>query len=63
MPGRVVKVLVAEGDPVEPGQALLVLEAMKMEHTLRAPHAGKVTSLKAKPEDQVESDQILVVVE
>ncbi len=48
MPGRVVKVLVAEGDPVEPGQALLVLEAMKMEHTLRAPHAGRVTSLKAK---------------
>ena len=37
MPGRVVKVLVAEGDPVEQGQALLVLEAMKMEHTLRAP--------------------------
>ncbi len=63
MPGRVVKVLVAEGDMVEPGQALLVLEAMKMEHTLRAPHAGRVTSLKAKQKDQVESDQILVVVE
>jgi propionyl-CoA carboxylase alpha chain len=63
MPGRVVKVLVAEGDSVEAGQALLVLEAMKMEHTLRAPHAGKVTAVKPQPEDQVEADQVLVVVE
>ena len=63
MPGRVVKVLVAEGDPVEAGQALLVLEAMKMEHTIRAPHAGKVTAVKPQPEDQVEADQVLVVVE
>ena len=45
MPGRcwsrVVKVLVAENDPVVAGQALLVLEAMKMEHTLRAPMPEK----------------------
>jgi biotin carboxyl carrier protein len=63
MPGRVVKVLVSEGDSVEAGQALLVLEAMKMEHTLRAPHAGKVSAVKAQPEDQVEADHVLVVVE
>ncbi len=63
MPGRVVKVLVAENDPVVAGQALLVLEAMKMEHTLRAPHAGKVISVKAQPEDQVEAAQTLVIVE
>ena len=37
MPGRVVKVLVAESDPVVAGQALLVLEAMKMEHTFVPP--------------------------
>ena len=63
MPGRVVKVLVAENDPVVAGQALLVLEAMKMEHTLRAPHTGKVISVKAQPEDQVEAAQTLIVVE
>jgi 3-methylcrotonyl-CoA carboxylase alpha subunit len=45
MPGTVVKVLVGEGDAVEEGQLLLVLEAMKMEQPITAPHAGKVASL------------------
>ena len=40
MPGKVIKVTVNEGDTVEEGQALVVLEAMKMEHMLRAPHPG-----------------------
>jgi len=42
MPGRVVKVLVSKGDVVEPGQGLLVLEAMKMENEVRARVAGTV---------------------
>ncbi|MEJ2085426.1 MAG: biotin/lipoyl-binding protein [Acidobacteriota bacterium] len=42
MPGRVVKVLVAEGDEVEAGEGLVVLEAMKMENEIQADHAGVV---------------------
>jgi 3-methylcrotonyl-CoA carboxylase alpha subunit len=45
MPGTVVKVLVEEGQEVEEGQLLLVLEAMKMEQPVSAPHAGVVHSL------------------
>jgi 3-methylcrotonyl-CoA carboxylase alpha subunit len=45
MPGTVVRVLVVEGDEVEEGQLLLVLEAMKMEQPVVAPHAGRVVSL------------------
>jgi 3-methylcrotonyl-CoA carboxylase alpha subunit len=45
MPGTVVKVLVGEGDEVEEGQLLLVLEAMKMEQPVAAPRAGRVVSL------------------
>ena len=45
MPGRVVKVLVSEGDQVTKGTALLLLEAMKMEHEIRAPRDGAVTRL------------------
>ncbi|HKX74049.1 MAG TPA: biotin carboxylase N-terminal domain-containing protein [Acidimicrobiia bacterium] len=63
MPGRVVKVVVDVGDSVETGQALVVLEAMKMEHTLRSPHRGKVTSVEVDAGDQVETGQTLVVVE
>lgn len=42
MPGRVRRTLVANGEPVTRGQALLVLEAMKMEHSIRAPKDGSV---------------------
>ena len=45
MPGTVVRVLVDEGQKVEEGQLLLVLEAMKMEQPFTAPHAGRVNSL------------------
>jgi len=45
MPGTVVKVLVQEGDEVEEGQLILVLEAMKMEQPVTAPHAGRVATL------------------
>jgi 3-methylcrotonyl-CoA carboxylase alpha subunit len=45
MPGRVISVLVQTGDDVTKGQALLVIEAMKMEHSIRAPSDGTVTTL------------------
>jgi propionyl-CoA carboxylase alpha chain len=63
MPGRVIKVEVAVGDRVEEGQTLVVLEAMKMEHTLRAPWPGTVASVEAIPGQQVEAETVLVVVE
>lgn len=63
MPGRVVRVAVAEGDLVIEGQVLLVMEAMKMEHSLRAPQIGRVASVRVAAGDQVAADQILVVIE
>jgi propionyl-CoA carboxylase alpha chain len=63
MPGKVIRVEVATGDVVEAGQVLIVLEAMKMEHTLRAPHDGTVREVDFDAGDQVEAGAILVVVE
>jgi biotin carboxyl carrier protein len=62
MPARVTKVLVAEGDTVAIGATLLVLEAMKMEHSVKAPEAGTVTKLAVAAGDQVQVDQLLAVV-
>ena len=45
MNGSIVRVLVEVGQPVEAGTQLVVLEAMKMEHSIRAPHAGVVKAL------------------
>jgi propionyl-CoA carboxylase alpha chain len=63
MPGRVTRVEVERGDRVGAGQVLLVMEAMKMEHTLRAPHAGVIAEVDCGPGDQVEAGAVLVVVE
>jgi 3-methylcrotonyl-CoA carboxylase alpha subunit len=54
MPGKVIAFLVQPGDRVEPGQALAVMEAMKMEHTIAAPHAGTVEELLYAVGDQVD---------
>ncbi|MFN2523181.1 MAG: biotin carboxylase N-terminal domain-containing protein [Mycobacteriales bacterium] len=62
MPGSVVAVRVAAGDSVTAGQPLLVVEAMKMEHTLTAPHDGVVEELRARTGEQVKVDQLLAVV-
>jgi propionyl-CoA carboxylase alpha chain len=63
MPGGVVRVAVAEGDTVEAGQLLVVLEAMKMEHAVHATGAGTVATVAVAEGDQVETGRILVVVE
>jgi 3-methylcrotonyl-CoA carboxylase alpha subunit len=60
MPGRIVVVRTKAGDTVEAGQELLVMEAMKMEIALKAPHAGKIDAVSAAVGDFVEADAILV---
>ncbi|MFD4987526.1 acetyl-CoA carboxylase biotin carboxylase subunit [Streptomyces sp. NPDC058374] len=62
MPGTVTLVKVAVGEEVEEGQGLLVVEAMKMEHVICAPHAGTVTELDVTPGTTVAMDQVLAVV-
>ena len=63
MPGKVVRIEAAEGDLVAAGDTLLLVEAMKMEHAIAAPHEGTVVSMPVQAGDQVESDQVLAVVE
>jgi biotin carboxyl carrier protein len=63
MPGVVLEVAVAEGDHVERGQTLLLLEAMKMELRVTAPHAGDVSKVHCKTGQVVERGQLLVEVE
>jgi len=60
MPGRLVKVLVQEGDSVSEGQGLVVMEAMKMENELRAESAGRVTAVRVAAGEAVERDQVLI---
>jgi acetyl-CoA/propionyl-CoA carboxylase biotin carboxyl carrier protein len=62
IPGAVVAGLVADGDDVEPGTTVVVVEAMKMEHPLVAPRGG-VLRLRVGPGDQVRLDQVVAVVE
>jgi biotin carboxyl carrier protein len=63
MPGRVVKLLVSEGDAVERGAPILVIEAMKMENELHAPCDGRVTSIAVSTGDAVEAGQLLCDIE
>ncbi|KND45642.1 acetyl/propionyl/methylcrotonyl-CoA carboxylase subunit alpha [Streptomyces stelliscabiei] len=62
MPGTVTVVKVAVGDEVMAGQSLLVVEAMKMEHVVSAPHAGTVAELDVTPGATVAMDQVLAVI-
>jgi 3-methylcrotonyl-CoA carboxylase alpha subunit len=62
MPGKVIAVLVEQGVVVEKGQPLIVMEAMKMEHTIGAPTAGKVAEVLYAVGDQVaDGAQLLVL--
>jgi biotin carboxyl carrier protein len=62
LPGAVTKVLVSVGDTVAEGDGLVVLEAMKMEHTLRADGAGTVGEVHVAPAQQVDVGDLLVTV-
>jgi propionyl-CoA carboxylase alpha chain len=63
MPGTVVRVAVEHGQTVSAGDPVLVLEAMKMQHTVSAPYAGVVTEINVKTGAQVASGEVLAVVE
>ena len=63
MPGKVVRVLVAPGAQVTEGQALVVVEAMKMENELKSPKAGTVVEVFAKEGSAVEANAKLLTVE
>ncbi len=62
MPGQVRAVLVAEGDEVERGQTLLILEAMKMEIRIQAARAGRVVKLPVRDGQSVNKDDLLAEV-
>jgi biotin carboxyl carrier protein len=62
MPGKIVRVLVAAGDQVTARQGLVVVEAMKMENELRAPHAGRVAELTVREGQAVEAGATLAVI-
>ncbi len=62
MPGRVIDLRVSVGDVVEAQQVVAVIEAMKMEHHLRAAEAGAVTEILVSVGDQIEKDVLLMVI-
>ena len=59
MPGKVFKVLAKPGDTVSEGQAVMILEAMKMENEIVAPVAGVIDAILVKEGDMVETDDVL----
>lgn len=63
MPGKILRVQVAEGDEVQEGNVLVILEAMKMENELRAKKSGIIKRITVSPGDDVEMGELLVVVE
>ena len=63
IPGRIVRLWVAEGDTVETGQRLLAVEAMKMENEVRATRAGTVASIRVAIDASVELGDVLLTVE
>ncbi|MES2768466.1 MAG: acetyl-CoA carboxylase biotin carboxyl carrier protein subunit [Bdellovibrionota bacterium] len=60
MPGKIVDIMVAVGDNVEPGQPLLIMEAMKMENEMKATHPCVVKEILVNKGDSVESGALLI---
>ena len=58
--GIVVKLVAQPGQSLQVGDSLMVLEAMKMETNITAPVAGKVATIKVKPGDTVQADEVVV---
>jgi biotin carboxyl carrier protein len=63
MPGKVVKVLVKEGEEVTEGQTTVIISAMKMESEYKAPMDGKIKKVSVKDGDTIEGNQVLIELE
>jgi biotin carboxyl carrier protein len=63
MPGKVIRVLVAEREAVAVGQGIVVVEAMKMQNEMRAARAGTIASIRVKAGDAVAAGQVLAVID
>ncbi|HRH99677.1 MAG TPA: biotin/lipoyl-binding protein [Saprospiraceae bacterium] len=63
MPGLVLKILVSEGQQVEKGEPILLLEAMKMENIIKAPYTAVIKSIKVTEKEKVEKSKILIQLE
>jgi biotin carboxyl carrier protein len=63
MPGKIFKVLKAAGDAVKKGETILILEAMKMEHSIKADKDGKVKKIHFKVGDQVQGQAVLAEID
>ena len=63
LPGKLIRIMAEEGQKVRKGDALLILEAMKMEHTITAPHPGTVGPVSFAEGDQVEEGTVLMTIE
>jgi biotin carboxyl carrier protein len=63
MPGKVVRILVSEGDPVEAGAGVVVVEAMKMQNEVKSPKSGTVTKIAVREGATVNAGEVLAIVE
>jgi len=63
MPGKVVRVLLAAGDPVNQGQGVVVVEAMKMQNEIKSPKSGHIVEVRVSEGATVNANQVLAVVE
>jgi biotin carboxyl carrier protein len=63
MPGKVVRILIADGDEVQKGDGLIVVEAMKMQNEMRSPKQGHISGLRVSEGDTVAAGDVLLVVE
>jgi biotin carboxyl carrier protein len=63
MPGKVVRLLVKEGDKVAAGQGLIVVEAMKMQNEMKSPRSGRVASVAVREHEAVIGGSILLMIE
>lgn len=61
--GNVWKVLKSVGDSVAEGEVIMILESMKMEIPVEAPEAGTLTQVLVEPDEQVEEDQVVAIIE
>ena len=63
MPGKVVRILVSQGDAVQKGDGIIVVEAMKMQNEMKSPKDGIVSEIRVAVSDTVGAGEILIVIE